>query len=89
MQNADLNNKKHGKKIRSHAQVIGVNNETARLEKKEKRMKETTKKKESLEITSALMSEMIKGFKDQIEELKNIIGIACTSLVSDEEKKQL
>lgn len=89
MQNAYLNNKKYGKKIRSHAQVIGVNNETARKEKKDKRIKENTKKKESAEITSALMSEMIKCFKEQIEELKNIIGIVCTSVVIDEETKKL
>ena len=64
IQNADLNNNKFGKKIKTHAQVVGVSNETTCVEKKEKIMKQNTKKKETSKINSKQTSVEIKGLKD-------------------------
>ena len=88
IQNADLNNNKFGKKIKMHAQVLGVNNETARLKKKEKRTKEKIRTKETSKITSKVTSGVIKGLKDQIKELKNTIEMVCNSIVIEEETKE-
>ena len=89
MQNVNLKKNKHGKKIKSNAQVLGINVKTEEEHKNEsKTLNKNEKKERGKEKNKDDLKNVIESMKNQINELQRIIQTMCNSLVKDEDLKQ-
>ena len=89
MQNVNLKRNKHGKKITTHAQVLGINVESE-VDKKQGSKKDgnTTKKtKVEEKKQNDEFKIVIDAMKNQMTELQNIIHLLCNSIVGNYELK--
>ena len=81
---------KHGKKLKTHAEVIGIkenNNQKKEMEKNEENNKQYNNKKRKEKPIKQEMEEAIEMFQQQIKQLKEMIVIICKTVVKDDEIK--
>ena len=96
----NLNKNKYGKRIKTYAQVLGIEAESQE-EKKRKIVNEksttsvqhngnksTKPNQQSESELNENLNEMIKGMTKQINELINLVQILVTTLVKDDEVKK-
>ena len=88
IQNVNLKTNKYGKKIKSHAQVLGINVENEEKQKNESKTFEHEKKERVKEKNKDVLKNVIESMKNQINELQIMIQTICNSLVKDEDLKQ-
>ena len=85
-QNANLKKNKCGKKIKSHAQVLGFNAENEAEQKNESKNCTKNANKEIVEEKNNNgLKIVIESMKTQINELLKIANMLCNAVVKDED----
>jgi len=89
LQNVNFKKNKYGKRIKTYAQVVGIN-----IDKNEPKPQDRSKEK-SVKIVTEIdnksdetLLSVIQGMKEQINALQKIITVLCNTIVKDEGLKQ-
>ena len=89
LQNINLNKNKYGKRIKTYAQIIGIEAELEEEKKSRNNSEKSTTARQNPEPRkNENLNKVIEGMKEQINELKEMIQVLCKSVVKDEKIKQ-